>query len=690
MSAKAVEKPFLILNRIFGYKRFANANLCRGELWINNIRIKDSIFTNELIRYLQVKELSVVLFERGLQMFELTRFVDRLLHYPADGFDTGLIEDSVTHVAVNCGIGMDLFEKKRQYRGDVGGPLSIKSLILGELGDDLESLADVDSADHAALFDRCIDWDPDILAHLLPEKVAAIPPAEIVRHISGLVTRAASESDEEKQTAATQRCQKICELLRFRHDAADIIGRLREVFDSASIPPDIAPRLTSPTETIKSQVREEFESSLKKALSKPVKGQGTEDLDELFRKLLTTGQAEQAGQYLINLLDYLDGGDAELRQAALSVIVTCLAAVEAERDEPILKTLIDAIDSRLRRRRESFEYSEIIRQIADRCLNEERHDLLRFLLEALAERRTTNDGVDVYDSMTVKQALAQIGRPEVIDALVDNLTASDPDTVDSIRACLIALGSEEVAVSLSHIITYPSRHVRQGALRVLAELGKASLKVFSRLLMDDDLFEREGGRHELPDARWWIVRNSIFVLGSIKDPAGIPSLRLRMSDPDVRVRREIVCALEKIGGDDACDLLILMADDGDREIAGAATIAAGLTGSPDMAPLVVDIARRHAALAPRVITALGRLGGMQAREWLADLLVSDDKLAELGRGEVSREELRIAIVRSLGHMGDSESLEQVRRFSRTRRSSRPALRKPSLLDQVLSEVLRSS
>ncbi len=691
MAAKAIEKPFLILNRIFSYKRFTNVNLHRGELWITNIRIKDSVFASELIRHLQMKELSVLLFERGLERFELARFIDRLLHYPPESFETGLIEDRIKNVSVNCAIGLDLLEKKRQYRGDVGGALSIRSLVLNDLNDDLELLADIDSADSAALFDRRIDWDTDILAYLLPEKVAAIPPAEIIRRISRMITDAAAAEEREKQASIAERCQRICELLRFRHDAAELVDRLREVFDSASIPADVKPRLTSPAETIKAETREEFEACLKKALSKPVKGRAIDGIAEPFRRLLSTGQAERAGRYLVDLLSYLDGGDAELRQAALAIITACMASpVDTQRDDPVLRELIKAIISRLRRHRESFEYSEIIRQIADRCLREGQFALLRGLLEALAERRATRDGVDVFDSMAVKHALTQIGRPEVIDAMVDELTEADRETIDSIRACLIALSSEEVAVSLSHIITYPSRQVRQGALRVLAELGKASLKVFSRLVMDDDLFEREGGRHELPDAKWWIVRNSVFVLGSIKDPAGIPSLRLRMSDPDVRVRREIVSALEKIGGEDACDLLVLMADDVDREIAEAATIAAGLTGSPDMAPLIIDIARRRPALAPRVISALGRLGGDQVRSWLAEMLVSDERLAELGRGEVSRDELRVAIVRALGHLGDPESIEQIRRFSQARAERSGPLSRNSPLDQVLGDVLGTS
>ena len=160
--------------------------------------------------------------------------------------------------------------------------------------------------------------------------------------------------------------------------------------------------------------------------------------------------------------------------------------------------------------------------------------------------------------------------------MIDEMIRSDHETACCLRRILIAIGSEEVAVALSHIISHPLRQVRQHALRVLGELGKASQAVFARILADESMFEREDGRHELADNKWYVVRNSIFVLGTLKDTGGVLALRRRLNDSDVRVRREIVTALEKIGGEDACDLLLLMAADSVREIRERAVVAVGL------------------------------------------------------------------------------------------------------------------
>jgi HEAT repeat protein len=256
-----------------------------------------------------------------------------------------------------------------------------------------------------------------------------------------------------------------------------------------------------------------------------------------------------------------------------------------------------------------------------------------------------------------------------------------------IRDILVAIGSEQTALALSSIISHPVRQVRQNALRVLAELGKAALKVFSRLIEDEKLFVRDADRHELPDAKWYVVRNSIFVLGSLGDPAGVTALRLRINDKDIRVRREIVAALEKIGGEDACDLLIMMADDSEAEINQSAVIAIGLIGKPEVAPLVYDLARRRPLLAPKAIYCLGKLGGDETKAILARLLVHDDELADLAAGQVGVEEIRLAVVKALGNIGDKESLDRLREFQQGLSRTQKLLFRNSSVNRALAEIL---
>jgi HEAT repeat protein len=306
---------------------------------------------------------------------------------------------------------------------------------------------------------------------------------------------------------------------------------------------------------------------------------------------------------------------------------------------------------------------------------------------ALAGRRRLQDGVTTYDSMTIKKAFENINQPEVISALVDELIKARAEDVAYVKSILIGIGSEEIAMALSHIISHPLRHVRQLSLKILAELGKNSLKVFSDMLVDDTWFERDKERHELPDARWYVIRNAIFVLGSLRDQGGIMALRLRINDQDIRIRREIISSLEKIGGEDSIDLLIVMAEDRDREIREAALGALGMVGTPEYAPLVIDLTKKNPTDSIRAVAALGKIGGTEARTFLGGLLEDEESLNNVAAGKVSREDLRAAIVRALGNIGDAESISKIRAFQGSLSAAQKLLMRGSTVQKAIAEVL---
>ncbi len=356
-------------------------------------------------------------------------------------------------------------------------------------------------------------------------------------------------------------------------------------------------------------------------------------------------------------------------------------------DSLVIRGAIETVGLHLAERRETYEYSEFIWRLFEKGLNDHDYQSLISLTTSLADRRQFEDGVTVYDAMAIKKTFELISQPAVIDRLVKELTTAGFDEANQIKSVLTLIGTESVATGLSQIISHPTRQVRQLALRVLAELGKSSLRVFSCILNDDAWFERETGRHELPDSKWYVVRNSIFVLGSIKDPEGVTPLRLRISDPDVRVRREIVSSLEKIGGEEAVDLLSMMSEDSDREICESAIIAIGLVGSHDAVPLLIDVAGRNPSESIKSVQAIGKIGGDQARHYLSGLLEDDHALGQLAGGKVSKDELRVAIVKALGSMGDDESIKKIESFHNNLSTAQKLFFKNSPLLKTISEIL---
>jgi HEAT repeat protein len=191
----------------------------------------------------------------------------------------------------------------------------------------------------------------------------------------------------------------------------------------------------------------------------------------------------------------------------------------------------------------------------------------------------------------------------------------------------------------------------------------------------------------LPDEKWYVVRNSIFVLGSLRDPQGVAPLRARIDDKDVRVRREIVTALEKIGGEEAIDCFTLMAEDPIIEVREAAVVAIGLVGRPESAPILIDISKKDPRNSIKAVTALGKLGGPEAREFLGKLLNDPEATSELSKGVVSKDDLRVAAVKALGQIGDPDAIEQVRKFRDSQSTTQKLLFKNSSVNKVIAEVM---
>ncbi|NOY87967.1 MAG: hypothetical protein GXO93_01080, partial [FCB group bacterium] len=78
-ASRAVGKPFLVFNDIFKFKKYININLQNGQLFILNICLKDSIFNEEVTRFMQILDVDSILFKKHITMGELEKFIERFV-----------------------------------------------------------------------------------------------------------------------------------------------------------------------------------------------------------------------------------------------------------------------------------------------------------------------------------------------------------------------------------------------------------------------------------------------------------------------------------------------------------------------------------------------------------------------------------------------------------------------------------
>lgn len=691
---RSLEKPFLVFGKLFYFRKYVSITAQRGNLYICNICLKEAVFYAPIVQAMQVLDISAMLFDSEMSIRDFSIFVQRFVKRtrPDDPeYDLGeyLKKNRIRTIQINSESAFKQFETQRQYRGEVDDDFTVRRIALDQLGNELPLLARLSESSESQFLEAGIDFDPAVIQYLLPEKVASIRPMIIRRQLESLAEKIRSDSHPSAQrTNAVQTYMALFKLVSLHPEKDRITEDLESNFESTG--QETADRIGSPlssTGAIKVTAIGQIENVLEDTFS--VSSQSFDSLafGESFERLLKTGLRGKAEEIIRKLMEYLRDANPGYRQRALSLLLETIDQINLETDGKLLEMLVADVVDQLSNRRETYEYSELIAKLCDRCLIEKKYRLIADLSSAMASRRHVEGDVSTYDSMAVKKALESLNRREVVDRLVEDLFKSDFETSSQIKRILTAVASEEVAMALSQVVAHPLRQVRQQSLRVLAELGKAALRVFSRIINDDDWFTRDTSRQELPDSKWYVVRNSIFVLGSLKDPQAVLPLRLRTSDPDIRVRREIVSALEKIGGEESVDLLVLMAEDVAKEIRESAVAAIGVLGTAEIVPLLIDLAKQGKSETLRLLGVIGKLGGQEARDFLCLLLGDDYELTSLAAGGVAKDDLRLAAIRALGAIGDTVAINKIRDYQENLPAAHRIFFKNSPVNKAITEIL---
>ena len=691
---KALEKPFLLLSKFFQVRSSVVMAIQRTNLFISNISLKDAVYHAQVIQPMQINDITVLLFEQNISMKEFGTFMERFVKRvrqddPNYHFMTFLSKRGIKTIEVNTERAYKLLEEQRQYRGEVDDDFSVRRFALDQLGSDPELLASIAEAPDSSLAEYGIDFHSVIIRYLLPERIASQQHRDFRRALENLSS--AISGQPEGALEREQNVKKYISLLKLAElhpEYERIVKQLeapRMTASTAAKEPNADPK--SSTGQIKISATNQIDTLLEECCSPGNPSFDITPFADAFDRLLKTGLKNKANEVLTRLAEHLGDGNPGRRQQALNLLVRAIYHLNFQTDYPLFEELVKRVVVQLTARRETFEYSELIWRLCDRAVRERKFELMAEISHCMATRRYYDGNVTIYDSMAVKKAFETLNRSEIIDRLIKETISADHETGNQLKRIMVSIGSEEIAFALSQIVAHPLRQVRQQSLRMLAEMGKSALKVFSRIINDDNWFEREQGRQELPDNKWYLIRNSIFVLGSLRDAEAVAPLRLRISDNDIRVRREIVSALEKIGGEESVDLLLVMAEDPSHEIRESSIAAIGITGSAEVVPMLIDLLNRTQTEAIRVISVIGKLGGDDARSFLSRLLTSEDDLTNIAAGRHSKDDLRLAVVRALGSIGDKPALNQIREYRDSLSVAQKFLFKNSPLHKTISDIL---
>lgn len=691
-AVKSIEKPFVLLNNLFDLKKYLNINLQNGYLYILNIRLKESVFTEEVITYMQVLDINAVLFERRMSASELGMFLKRFVMRVSKTDTSNLLsnylkKNNIDTIEVNSELGFNLFEDQKQYRGDIADDLSLRNLVMNRLPDSVSELASLCQNQQKYAEERLLDFNCDLIEYLVPEKASSIDSTEIEKAAFEHINRIRQEHDPNESETLAGITKKIYELIEFHPASRQLTEKLDHYIACEHFDNTMIEKIKSPAAKIRYETSETIDDLFQKIFVYEQKDLDISQFSPAFLRLLKTNQKDKAGHVSLRLLEQLNHESFYNRQNSLEILLSILNDVNHFTESDLLNEITRQALKNIYDHNETFEYSELFWFVCDKCLKEKNYSLLHQIIIGLNVRRKIQDDITVYDSLVVKKVFTNINQPGIINKLVDELLAKDSPAHNTTKDLLIAIGSEEVALALARIISHPDRPVRQLALKILGDLGKASLAVFNNLLRNRELFERDENRRELPDSKWYVIRNAIFVLGLLKDPMGSIPLRLHINDPDVRVRREIIKSLEKIGGEESVDVLMMMATDTDREIRESAVITIGLIGHESSVPLLISLIKSYPHIILRAVSALGQIGGEEAELFLASILIDEAAQNEYTNGVIAKDDLKLAVVKALGRIGNNNSLSTIKNYQENLSTTQKILFKNSQVNKAIKEIL---
>jgi HEAT repeat protein len=219
----------------------------------------------------------------------------------------------------------------------------------------------------------------------------------------------------------------------------------------------------------------------------------------------------------------------------------------------------------------------------------------------------------------------------------------------ALRAVLRVGGAAAIAAAIEMMGSTGSFKVRKTLSTTLGNLGEAAVPVLISLMND---------------SRWFITRNICAILGSIASREALTALTNCLHHPDLRVRKEAIRSLARLGGPDAEAAIVSILRGSDTALY-AQTIASlgGIKSKSSVGELMQIVFSRDLFLKslPIKIDALAAIASIGDRQVTPQLvtLFEERYLLAAARGK----RLKAAIAHCLGRLGDPRSVPHLKRLA---------------------------
>lgn len=291
-------------------------------------------------------------------------------------------------------------------------------------------------------------------------------------------------------------------------------------------------------------------------------------------------------------------------------------------------------------------YQELGQELLARLRSgEERNAVLSCLEELLRQHR------DARRSLPQRE-FAAFAFAQLVDAMADYLLGSlerkGCKDKERIHRVLAVLGTRGAYLVIERIANAKGLFERRSLAAALIGMGEVAVEPLLAMLKDP---------------RWFVVRNMVSVIGELGNRDCVAGLGLAIYHKDDRVRKEVIRALTKVGGEEAEILLTTLLEEQDEVLVRRAVSALGQMRSRAAVPALLrlllrrDVMVKELPVKKEVLAALATIGDFAATVPLLGILES--RLPNWGRWL----ELKKAVATTLGVLGDEATFPNLARLA---------------------------
>ena len=292
-------------------------------------------------------------------------------------------------------------------------------------------------------------------------------------------------------------------------------------------------------------------------------------------------------------------------------------------------------------------YQELGRELVARFQSEPEVPVLPVLEELLRQHRDQERSLPKREyALFTLEHLAD----GAADLLLDSLESRDCEDREAIHRVLTALGGKGAYWVIQRISLAEGLFERKSLAAALVAMGSPAIAPLVAMLKDE---------------RWYVVRNMVAIIGELRCTDCVLALKKPLHHADIRVRKEAIRALMKIGGESAVLMLLPLLDEQDEGVLRHTVLSLGLMRSREAVPSLMrllerrDLLLKELGVKKEVVMALGRIGDRRVTGQLLKMLGTRG-WPVIGRWL----ELKVTLAATLGMLGDEAALPALTSLAR--------------------------